>query len=154
MKVGPRRACLLLTLFVPFAPVAFGQLIDGAVNPDQIPDVVALRLFLGAIAEPSTPITASSASGLLTPSPRQTGKLAPVGLTPADVSALLGAIGAWQGQLNPGLGRGDLDAVTQDTANTLQVKMSAQGFAALMTYVRSQKKYGSPQDFVKTFKYR
>ncbi len=135
------RALLVCMLVATFVQLTYGQLIDGAANPDQIPDVVALRLFLGAIAEPPTAARTTPGDAPLTPSPRQAGKLEPVGLAPADTTALLRSVGTWQKQTGTRTGSVDLDAVTQSTVNMLRTQMSAQGFAALMTYVRSQKKY-------------
>jgi hypothetical protein len=128
--------------------------VDGAVNPQLIPDVVAFRLFFGALAGGASasalPQGASSSVSQLQPSARQRAQLIPVGLGAADTSLLLQAVGEWQvsvGSLPPassGMGSAPsaptLDTVTQATVSKLQQGMSAQEFSSLVAFVRAQKK--------------
>jgi len=121
--------------------------IDGAVNPDLIPDVVAFRLFLGALAEgPGTSAAqpAGSPSSPLTPTAKQNAKLLPSALNSADMSALLQALNTWQASITPPAwppaAPVDLDAVTQTAMGVLQQQMSPSGFDSLLAQVRSEKK--------------
>jgi hypothetical protein len=136
------KACLLLALAILPARLALGQVIDGATNPEQIPDEVAMRLFFGAVAGPPASLLPNSSGALLTPTPRQAAKLSPIQLNAADVSSLLQAVGTWQVQASTRNGVAvDLDLVTQGVVTALKGNMSQQGYASLLPYVQSQKKY-------------
>jgi len=112
--------------------------INGAATPDQIPDVVATRLFLAAIAGPVVP----NATAVQPADSKQAARLSPIGLNPADTGALLQAAGTWQANVSAAKGTAvDLDGLTQNVITSLQGQMSTQGFASFLAYVRSQKKY-------------
>lgn len=125
--------------------------IDGAVHPEQIPDVLAFRLFLGAIAESTSlsgTLPTNASSVLLRPSARQAAKLLPVQLNPSDTSVLLQVLGDWEGKMSGArpMAAGtpapvDLDGMAQSSVSALERQMSPQGFTSLIAYVRSQKKY-------------
>lgn len=139
----------VLALTVAFTPL-YAQssdppgTINGADNPDQIPDVVAFRLFLGALSAGSaTPAaqTGTNAQSPLQPTPSQRAKLNPCALNASDTSALLQSLGTWQTSVKPSAASPsvDLDGVTQSTMGTLQQQMSPSGFNSLMAQVRSEK---------------
>jgi hypothetical protein len=141
------RASLYLTLVVLTSLRIYGQAslppgsIDGAVTPEQIPDVVATRLFFAVIAGPVVPNAAPVAN------PKQAARLLPIGLNAADTGALLRAAGTWQTSVSAAkvpaaAGTAvDLDGLTQSVITSLQGQMNSQGFASFLAYVRSQKKY-------------
>lgn len=133
---------LICVVFLPSLQ-AYGQTalppgsIDGAATPDQIPDVVATRLFLAAIAEPIPP-NATPAP----PSPKQAGKLLPIGLNAADTMALRQVASTWRAQVAAAAGTAaDLDGLAQNAITSLQGQMTVNGFASFLGYVRAQKKY-------------
>ena len=148
-----KKCCkCVFALAVAFTPL-LGQssdppgTIDGAVHPEQIPDVVAFRLFLGALVEgPAAPaaLPVGSPPSLVAPSPKQRGKLNPSALNAADMSVLLQALNVWQASIKSAgtapLSRVDLDVVTEVTMDVLQRQMSPSGFSSLLAQVRSAKK--------------
>lgn len=136
--------------------VAQGQLppgsIDGAVNPEQIPDAVAFRLFFGALAAPPTSAGPTVAGAIAGQSPSaslsQRAKLAPASLTEADIGVVLNALKAFStspatatnGMANQQQAS-SFDALGQNTINTLQAQMSGDGFRRLLAHVQAQKKF-------------
>ena len=122
--------------------------IDGSVDPELIPDVVAFRLFLGALVEgPGTPAaqSAGTQSQPLQPSTKQRAKLTASALNAADMSALLQALDLWQTSITPSAtnlaSAIDLDAITEGTMGALQQKMTPAGYNSLLVQVRSEKKH-------------
>lgn len=124
--------------------------IDGSQHPEQIPDAVALRLFLGALSEPHS--TASqAASGLSAPQPsaRQMAKTRRVGLSVGDLATLFQTLHSWEGQAAslvsssqiPSATSPTLDSIAQNTLNAPQAQMSPTGFAALVSYLQTEKKH-------------
>lgn len=113
--------------------------VDGATNPEKIPDVVAFRLFVGALDTKPSDSLSSSAQ----PSVGQLAKLRPLALGASDTGILLEAVRTWHGNMAaasaPATSR-DLDAVAQGLMSSLQQQMSAAGFASLMAHVRAEKK--------------
>jgi len=131
--------------------------IDGAKNPELIPDEVAYRLVLLAIAEPENAADAQKA--------RFQAKVAPAGLDGNDAEALLGILGPFQSQLDaadaqgsqilardpiPPSGSPDYQQLLQlgqqkDTAlaqaiSALPARLSADGVAKFQAFVQIQKK--------------
>jgi len=114
--------------------------IDGATDPASIPDIVAFRLFFGALAE--TPPVALAAA----PSPKLVGKLLPLNLNESDTTTLVAAVRGWQARVSPPDSTGgaaapvDLDLVTKPVVDALRTSMTERGFASLLAYVRSEKR--------------
>ena len=118
------------------SPLPAGS-IDGAVNPELIPDVVAYRLFFSAAAEGSSPSSLQVV--------RQDAKLRPIQLAPDDKAALVDALSEFKNNIAQALTLpspvpGYLDATAQATVDRLRTKMSAGGFQRMEAYVRSQKR--------------
>lgn len=118
--------------------------VDGALHPEQIPDVVAFRLFLGALRDPS----AVALSSPVQPTAKQKAKLLPVGLSGPDVNLVLQAVQTWHSKVPAGNSSAsitpasiDLDGVAQGILGTLQQQMSAAGFVALLSHVKTEKKH-------------
>jgi hypothetical protein len=138
MKLSTLLICIISLSLQTYGQTALPPgSIDGAATPDQIPDVVATRLFLAAIAEPIPPNSTPAP-----PSPRQAGKLLPMGLNAADAMALRQAASTWRAQVSAAAGTAaDLDGLTQSAMTSLQEQMTADGFASFLAHVRAQKKY-------------
>ncbi len=138
--------------------------IDGAVNPELIPDVVAFRLFFTAVAgnmsAPSLAMTnSSSSSSAVTATPAQKAKLLPIQLSDADSGVFIQALPAFSANLlkataanaaapaattstsNGQTTQRSLDDIAQDTVNTMKAQMTPDGFQRLLAFVQSQKKY-------------
>jgi len=125
--------------------------IDGAVNPEGIPDVAAFRLFLGALVDQSAAPAVSPEGGSslpLQPSASQRRKLLPVGLNSTDTGLLLQALQAWHGDMSAASSATDasapaidLDSIAQRALNGLKQRMSAAGFAQLLAHIRAEKKH-------------
>ena len=151
MPVKPRMTAAIMTLTLSslFAQATLPPgTIDGAVNPDQIPDAVALRLFFGALVESPAVFTSTAATSTVTqPTTRQRAVILPIQLSAPDTATLFVCLQAWYGKTTGQASAGssitlpaDLDGIAQGTLNALQQQMSASGFASLMAYVRSEKK--------------
>ncbi len=131
--------------------------IDGAKNPELIPDDVAYRLVLLAIAEPQNATDAQQA--------RFRAKIASAKLGEEDILALLQVLGTFQGQLdaltaqanaitavNPRPYPGSVDyqklltlsqqrqPVFEQAMSALPARLSSSGLAALQTYVQNAKR--------------
>jgi hypothetical protein len=110
-------------------PHAQSGIIDGSVNPDLIPDVVAFRLFFSAAAQNID---------------TQDAKLQPLGLGAADKGVLVQGISDFKTALLNAMAaspQASLDKVAQAAVNSLGAKMSREGFQTLLTYVRGQERY-------------
>ncbi len=110
-------------------PAAPTGIIDGSVSPDLIPDIVAFRLFLSAVAGQSS---------------TQDAKLQPIGLGSADTGALVQVLPNFATALRQALAtrpQGSLDGVAQVAVDSMRAEMSPEGFQRLQAYVRSQKKF-------------
>ncbi len=129
-------------------PAALAQIalpsgsINGATNPDQIPDFVALRLVFAALANNLPNYTAIAGQSPTQPSTKQASAFRLIGLGSADTNVVLQALQAWQRQVSAVLPSPppNLDVIAQASLNGLEQQMSQQGFAALMSYVRAEKK--------------
>ena len=91
------RVAVLGLMSLPYAaaqPSSTPTTIDGAVQPEQIPDVVAVRLFLGALADdtPNPAMPSGTSQPVLHPSPRQGSLLLPIHLDAPDTTTLLQAV--------------------------------------------------------------
>lgn len=145
-----RRITCLLAMFLPVlaqSALPPGS-IDGAVSPDQIPDFVALRLFIAAVAVPSGGPAAQAMATSMQAVARQKSKLAPAGLDDADTTVVLQAIQSWQSKVSTGASSPtnsspavNLDATAKDLLIMLQGQMTPRGFASLMAYIRTEKKH-------------
>jgi hypothetical protein len=141
-----RRACVLMPLLL--LPLLSAQTnlppgtIDGSVNPELIPDVVAFRLFLGALDQ-NGPGTAAASS---LPTARQRAILLPAGLGAADVNVVIRLLASWKQTTAIAVSAAgpssspDLDSIAQDTMNALRSQMTAAGFGSLFTHIRSEKR--------------
>jgi len=130
--------------------------IDGAKNPELIPDQVAYRLVLLGIAEPENATDAQKA--------RFQAKIAPAGLDVSDTEALLGVLAPFQTQLDglnaqgnqilarnpfPLSGTPDYqnlvqlgqqkDAAIAQAISALPARLSSDGAAKLQSFVQTQK---------------
>ena len=131
--------------------------IDGAKNPELIPDDVACRLVLLAVAEPQDASDAQKA--------RFRAKIGSAGLTDDDAAALLVIVGALQKQLDalnaqanqilardplPLAGTPDYQQLVElskqrqpvfaEAMSALPARLSADGAARLQAYVQNQKR--------------
>jgi len=131
--------------------------IDGAKNPELIPDDVAYRMVLLGIAEPENATDAQKA--------RFQAKIASAGLNGDDTQALLGILGTFQSQLDalnahtnlilasdpiPLAGTPDYqklvdlgkkrEPVFTQAMSALPARLSADGAAKLLAYVQNQKR--------------
>lgn len=96
--------------------------VDGAINPELIPDEVAFRLFLTSLASTSTPTPA--------PIAEQKAKLRPIGLSKADTAAVIQALSAFRNSLAEALSYSakiTLDDAAGATMSELQAQMSPDG---------------------------
>ena len=110
-------------------PPAPTGIIDGSVSPDLIPDVVAFRLFLSAVAGKGS---------------TQDARLQPIGLGSADMAVLVQVLPNFAAALRQALAtrpQGSLDTAAQAAVDSLREQMSQEGFQRLLTYVRNQKKF-------------
>ena len=131
--------------------------INGATNPELIPDDVAYRLVLLAIAEPQNPSDAQQA--------RFRAKIGPAGLNDDDTAALLIIVVAFQKQLDalnvqvtqilardplPPAGSPDYQQlaglaqqrspVFTEATSALPARLSADGMAKLQAFVQNEKR--------------
>lgn len=150
-SLSHRISCLLaICLPLVAQPALPHGSINGAVTPDLIPDVIALRLFIGAVAGPAVASTAQTAGAVEIPTPtaRQKTKVSSISLNDADTAVLLQSVQYWQSKtsaisgssaasVSPGV---NLDAIAHDILTTLQGNLTSQGFASLMARVRAEKK--------------
>ncbi len=141
--------------------------IDGSKNPELIPDTVAYRLVLLAIAEPENATNAQQA--------RFRAKIAGARLGEDDIQMLLGIVGPFQNQMDalttqamqiltrdplPFPGTPDYQSLTglskqrepifNQAMSALPARLSADGAARLQAYVESAKrgmKYLPSDDF-------
>lgn len=109
---------LPLALLAQNAPVMPPGTIDGAKNPELIPDVVAYRLFFVAVATPPGP-TADQQR-------RQTAKLARIGLTQADSQILISTLTTFYTQY-PDFIKRENAAADQARAAGLPIDVKASG---------------------------
>jgi hypothetical protein len=141
--------------------------IDGSKNPELIPDTVAYRLVLLAIAEPENATDAQKA--------RFRAKIAGARLSEDDIQMLLGILGTFQNQMDaltaqanqilvrdplPFAGTPDYQSLTglskqresifNQAMSAVAARLSADGVARLQAYVESAKrgmKYLPSDDF-------
>ncbi len=112
--------------------------IDGATNPELIPDVVAFRLFFSAVAETASPSATQMA--------KQDAKLRPIELSDADKGVLVIALAQFKANLVKAQTshtplKTYLDDTAQSTIQSLVSSMSADGFQRLEAYVRAEKRF-------------
>ena len=162
-----RRSYPLLLLSLLVVACAFGQQqtqihlvvqVDGSVNPERIPDDLAWRHFLSAVAIHPSP-TASESS-------RHKAQLAPLGLAAADSQLLTLELGRMLTQIdaiqssmettNPGDAaslaalKQQHDTLMAQTIVNVSSALSADGLSRLRTYITNTVKrniviYGTPQ---------
>jgi len=162
-----RGSCPLWLLSVLVVACAFGQQktqmqlvvqVDGSVNPGRIPDDLAWRHFLCAVASHSSPTAAESS--------RQKAQLAPLGLPAADSQLLTIELGRMQTQLdaiqsslqltNPGDSaartalKQQSDELMAQTILKVNSILSPDGLSLLRTYITNTVKrniviYGTPK---------
>lgn len=92
-------------------PAAPTGIIDGSVSPDLIPDIVAFRLVLSAVAGQSS---------------TQDAKLHPIGLGSADTGALVQVLPNFATALRQALAtrpQGSLDGVAQVAVDSMRAEM-------------------------------
>ena len=131
--------------------------IDGAKNPELIPDEVAYRLVLLALAEPENPTDAQRA--------RFQAKIAPAKLSEDDSEAFLLILGTFQKQLDalnaqasqirarnpiPLAGTPDYpslvdlskqsEPVFAEAMSAVPARLSAEGYAKFQTYIQNAKR--------------
>jgi hypothetical protein len=127
--------------------------VDGAVNPDQIPDPVAYRLCMVAFSMSQSPTDVEQS--------RQRAQLARIGLAAGDQKLLTGIISdfktkydalvteynaaataaATRNQTTDGATLMDkLDDLVQTTRNTIATQLSSQGVSRLQSFVVGEKK--------------
>ena len=166
-RVLNRRSRPLWLLSLLVIACAFGQRqtqmqlvvqVDGSVNPGRIPDDLAWRHFLCAVASHPNPTAAESK--------RQKAQLAPLGLPAADSQLLTGELGRMQTQIdaiqsslqltNPGDSaavaalKQQRDALVAQTIVKVNSILSPDGLSLLRTYITNAVKrniviYGTPQ---------
>lgn len=114
--------------------------IDGSVHPELIPDSVAFRLFLGALAEASNASVNSSLTA------RQRAVLRPAHLVDSDVAVFAQQLGTWKKAMSAlaspsnNAPSSTLDDIANGTINALNAQMTPQGFGSLYAHVMSEKK--------------
>jgi hypothetical protein len=117
----------------PQAPLPSGS-VDGAVNPEAIPDVVAFRLFFAALVASSSSATQVTQSELTFSS---------LQLTDADKATFARALATFRNKLDTASAlktATNLDALSQDCVQALKQSMSPDGFDRLLIYVRAEKR--------------
>jgi hypothetical protein len=127
--------------------------VDGATNPDGIPDAVAYRLCMVAFSVSQTPTE--------TERNRQNAQLAHIGLGKGDQQALAGIIADFKAKHDALIAEynamataaaahnettdgailmAKLDDLVQTTRNTIATQLSAQGVSRLRSFVVGEKK--------------
>ena len=128
-------------------------LIDGSTHPELIPDSLAYRLYLTALATDQTATEASQE--------RQHAHLMKTGLGETDIQTLISILSDFKGKYDALVGeyndsakaalarnettdvRGllkKLDELIQSTRDTISIRLSSQGAAQLQSFVLSEKK--------------
>jgi hypothetical protein len=114
--------------------------IDGSVTPSAIPDAVAFRLFLGALAPASNSTKVTAATSVPPETPKQVAALQALRLTAADELAVISAVHSFQTAATSASAPVDIDGLSTAMMATLQAGMSASGYAALLYHVQVEKK--------------
>jgi len=130
-----------------------GMVIDGAVNPELIPDSTAYRLWFVTVSRPANATEGETK--------HQAAQLGKIGLNSADLSALIPVLGAFNSQYrglfqsyneeataawkrgeSPDVAslRIQRDQIVQSIRDTLRSRLSADGYARLDAYVKAEKK--------------